>query len=84
MKSEVLEMNDLERLKKIVIQFGIDEKEIKNESSFIGDLGIDGLKKVELVMAIEEEFDMDIPDNASETLITVQDVINYVSDHNHV
>ncbi|WP_460097995.1 acyl carrier protein [Pseudomonas sp. H3_C08] len=84
MKSEVLEMNDLERLKKIVIQFGIDEKEIKNESSFIGDLGIDDLKKVELVMAIEEEFDMDIPDNASETLITVQDVINYVSDHNHV
>lgn len=81
MKSEVLEMNDLERLKKIVIQFGIDEKEIKNESSFIGDLGIDDLKKVELVMAIEEEFDMDIPDNASETLITVQDVINYVSVH---
>ncbi|CAI8859592.1 acyl carrier protein [Pseudomonas sp. 29] len=84
MKSEVLEMNDLERLKKIVIQFGIDEKEIKNESSFIGDLGIDDLKKVELVMAIEEEFDMDIPDNASENFITVQDVINYVSDHNHV
>ena len=84
MKSEVLEMDDVERLKKIVIQFGIDEKEIKNESSFIGDLGIDDLKKVELVMAIEEEFDMDIPDNASENFITVQDVINYVSVHNHV
>ncbi|WP_455657323.1 acyl carrier protein [Pseudomonas zeae] len=81
MKSEVLEMDDLERLKKIVIQFGIDEKEIKNESSFIGDLGMDDLKKLELVMAIEDEFGMEIPEQASEKFTTVQDVINYVSVH---
>ena len=74
-------MDDLERLKKIVIQLGVDEKEIKNESSFIGDFGIDDLKKVELVMAIEEEFGMEISDDASENFITVQDVINYVSVH---
>ncbi|MDX9679175.1 acyl carrier protein [Pseudomonas zeae] len=74
-------MDDLERLKKIVIQFGIDEKEIKNESSFIGDLGMDDLKKLELVMAIEDEFGMEIPEQASEKFTTVQDVINYVSVH---
>ncbi|MGE1089959.1 acyl carrier protein [Pseudomonas zeae] len=81
MKSEVLEMDDLERLKKIVIQLGVDEKEIKNESSFIGDLGMDDPKKLELVMAIEDEFGMEIPNQASEKFTTVQDVINYVSVH---
>lgn len=74
-------MNDLERLKEMLIGLGVDKKEIKNESSFVGDLGIDDLKKLELVMAIEDEFGMEIPDDASENFTTVQDVINYVSVH---
>jgi acyl carrier protein len=74
-------MNDLERLKEIVMSFRVDDEEIKNESSFVGDLGFDDLKQIELVMAIEEEFGMEIPEAASENFTTVQDVINYLSAH---
>ena len=69
-----------ERVKKIVIeQLGSGEDEITNESSFIDDLGADSLDTVELVMALEEEFDIEIPDDDAEKIATVQAAIDYVS-----
>ena len=73
-------MNSIEEeVKKIVIDhLGIDESKIKLESKFIDDLGADSLDTVELVMAFEEKFDIEIPDGAAETILTVQDAINYI------
>ncbi|KEY91204.1 acyl carrier protein [Candidatus Photodesmus blepharus] len=69
-----------ERVKKIIIeQLGMDEAEVKNESSFVDDLGADSLDTVELVMALEEEFDMEIPDEEAEKITTVQAAIDYVN-----
>ena len=69
-----------ERVKKIVAeQLGSGEDEISNESSFIDDLGADSLDTVELVMALEEEFDIEIPDDDAEKIATVQAAIDYVS-----
>ncbi|SUZ88617.1 uncharacterized protein METZ01_LOCUS41471 [marine metagenome] len=69
-----------ERVKKIVAeQLGSGEDEITNESSFIDDLGADSLDTVELVMALEEEFDIEIPDDDAEKIATVQAAIDYVS-----
>ena len=69
-----------ERVKKIVAeQLGSGEDEISNESSFIDDLGADSLDTVELVMALEEEFDIEIPDDDAENIATVQAAIDYVS-----
>ncbi len=69
-----------ERVKKIVAeQLGSGEDEISNESSFIDDLGADSLDTVELVMALEEEFDLEIPDDDAEKIATVQAAIDYVS-----
>ena len=69
-----------ERVKKIVAeQLGSGEDEITNESSFIDDLGADSLDTVELVMALEEEFDIEIPDEDAEKIATVQAAIDYVS-----
>ena len=69
-----------ERVKKIVAeQLGSGEDEITNESSFIDDLGADSLDTVELVMALEEEFDIEIPDDDAEKISTVQAAIDYVS-----
>jgi len=69
-----------ERVKKIVSeQLGSGEDEITNESSFIDDLGADSLDTVELVMALEEEFDIEIPDDDAEKIATVQAAIDYVS-----
>ena len=69
-----------ERIKKIVAeQLGSGEDEITNESSFIDDLGADSLDTVELVMALEEEFDIEIPDDDAEKIATVQAAIDYVS-----
>lgn len=59
-------------------QLGVDPEKVKPEASFIDDLGADSLDIVELVMAMEEEFDMEIPDEDAEKLKTVQDVLNYV------
>ncbi len=69
-----------ERVKKIVReQLGVDDKEeIKNAASFIDDLGADSLDTVELVMALEEEFDTEIPDEAAEKITTVQEAIDYI------
>lgn len=69
-----------ERVKKITIeQLGVSEAEVKTESSFVDDLGADSLDTVELVMALEEEFDTEIPDEDAEKITTVQAAIDYVN-----
>ena len=71
-----------QRVKKIVAeQLGVNEAEIKNESSFVDDLGADSLDTVELVMAFEEAFEIEIPDEDAEKIRTVQDAIDYVGKH---
>ena len=69
-----------QRVKKIVAeQLGLNEADIKNESSFVDDLGADSLDTVELVMALEEEFECEIPDEDAEKITTVQQAVDYVS-----
>ncbi|MBK7492289.1 MULTISPECIES: acyl carrier protein [Nitrosomonas] len=69
-----------QRIKKIVAeQLGVNEAEVKNESSFVNDLGADSLDTVELVMALEEEFECEIPDEQAEKINTVQEAIDYVT-----
>jgi len=71
-----------QRVRSIVVeQLGIDEDEVTPQSSFLEDLGADSLDIVELVMAVEEEFKIEIPDEAVENLRTVQDLINYIRQH---
>jgi acyl carrier protein len=65
----------------IAEQLGVGEDEIKLESSFIDDLGADSLDIVELVMAMEEEFEVEIPDEEAENIKTVGDAINYINTH---
>ena len=65
----------------IADQLGVGEDEIKPESSFIEDLGADSLDIVELVMAMEEEFEVEIPDEEAENFKTVGDAINYINTH---
>ena len=80
---KVKQMENIEqRVKKIVAeQLGVNESEIKIESSFVNDLGADSLDTVELVMALEEEFETEIPDEEAEKITTVQQAINYVQSH---
>ena len=69
-----------ERVKKIVVeQLGVKEDEVKNAASFVDDLGADSLDTVELVMALEEEFDAEIPDEDAEKITTVQLAIDYIN-----
>lgn len=71
--------NIQERVYKIIVeQLGVKEEEITNEASFVDDLGADSLDTVELVMALEEEFDTEIPDEEAEKITTVQSAIDYV------
>ena len=71
-----------QRVKKIVAeQLGVNESEIKSESSFVDDLGADSLDTVELVMALEEEFETEIPDEDAETITTVRQAVDYVTSH---
>ena len=65
----------------IAEQLGVAEDEIKGASSFIEDLGADSLDIVELVMAMEEEFEVEIPDEEAENIKTVQDAVNYINTH---
>ena len=68
-----------ERVKKIVIeQIGVKEEEVTNAASFVDDLGADSLDTVELVMALEEEFETEIPDDQAEKITTVQQAIDFV------
>ncbi len=71
-----------DRIKEIIVeQLGVEESEITSDASFIDDLGADSLDTVELVMAFEEEFDIEIPDEAAEKIRTIRDVINYLNKH---
>ncbi len=76
-------MSDIEsRVKKIVAeQLGVSEADIKNESSFVDDLGADSLDTVELVMALEDEYEMEIPDEQAEKITNVQQDIDYAKAH---
>ncbi|MDD5250554.1 MAG: acyl carrier protein [Ignavibacteria bacterium] len=69
-----------QRVKKIVAeQLGVNEADIKIESSFVDDLGADSLDTVELVMALEEEFECEIPDEEAEKITTVQQAVDYIN-----
>lgn len=71
-----------ERVKEIVVeQLGVEAEEVTEEASFINDLGADSLDTVELVMALEEEFDQEIPDEEAEKLDTVGKAIDYIKSH---
>jgi acyl carrier protein len=71
-----------EKVKKIIIdQLGVDEAEVISGAKFIDDLGADSLDTVELVMALEEEFGIEIPDEDAEKITTVRDAISYVQEH---
>lgn len=65
----------------IVDQLGVDEKQVTPTASFVEDLGADSLDTVELVMALEEEFDLEIPDEEAEKISTVQHAIDYIKSH---
>ena len=72
----------LERVKKVVVeQLSADESAVTPEASFTADLGADSLDTVELVMAFEEEFGCEIPDEEAEKIQTVQDAVNYIEAH---
>ena len=71
-----------DRVKKIVVeQLGVSEDEVKPESSFVDDLGADSLDTVELVMALEEEFDTEIPDDEAEKITTVKQAITFINEN---
>lgn len=75
-------MADMDKIKKIIAeQLGVDEGEIAPESHFIDDLGADSLDTVELVMALEEEYGIEIPDEDAEKIQTVGDVAKYIDEH---
>jgi acyl carrier protein len=71
-----------EKVREIIVdQLGVDEKQVTDEAAFIGDLGADSLDTVELVMALEEEFDVEIPDEEAEKISKVQDAIDYIKNN---
>ncbi|MGD8593635.1 MAG: acyl carrier protein [Gammaproteobacteria bacterium] len=71
-----------ERVKKIVVeQLGVKEEEVSGDSSFVDDLGADSLDTVELVMALEEEFETEIPDEDAEKITTVKQATDYITGH---
>ena len=72
----------LEKVKEVIIeQLGVEDESIKMDTSFIDDLGADSLDIVELIMALEEEFDMEIPDADAEKIVTVNDVVEYIKNN---
>lgn len=71
-----------ERVRKIVSeQLGVKEEDVRNDASFVEDLGADSLDTVELVMALEEEFETEIPDEDAEKITTVQQAVDYINAH---
>ena len=76
-------MNDIgERVRKIVVEhLGVDSAKVIDSASFVDDLGADSLDTVELVMAFEEEFDCEIPDDTAETIVTVGDVVKFLENN---
>lgn len=80
--SETLMATNQDRLIEIIAkQLGVDEGNVTPDASFMEDLGADSLDTVELVMALEEEFDIEIPDSDAEKIQTVQDALNYLDEH---
>jgi acyl carrier protein len=74
-----------EKVKQIIVeQLGVDEAEVTSSASFVDDLGADSLDTVELVMAFEEAFDIEIPDEDAEKIRNVQDAIDYIGKHSQV
>lgn len=74
-------MNTLERVKKVLVeQLDVSEDEVTPEASMVDDLGADSLDLVEIVMGLEEEFDIEIPDEDAENIKTVQQIIDYVDE----
>jgi len=72
----------LDKVKAIIVeQLGVEEEDVKLESSFVDDLGADSLDIVELVMALEEEFELEIPDEDAEKIRTVGEAVKYIQDH---
>ena len=75
-------MSSEKRVKEIIVeQLGVKPEEVTNEASFVDDLGADSLDTVELVMALEEEFDVEIPDEDAEKIVTVVDATAYIDKH---
>ena len=75
-------MDIFSKVKDIVVeQLGVDEEEVNEQASFVDDLGADSLDIVELVMALEEEFDLEIPDEDAEKITTVGDAVNYIKEN---
>jgi acyl carrier protein len=73
-----------ERVRKIVVeQLGVKAEDVKDDASFVDDLGADSLDTVELVMALEEEFETEIPDEEAEKITTVRQAIDYINAHNN-
>ena len=71
-----------EKVKGIIVeQLGVNEESVRMDAAFIDDLGADSLDIVELIMALEEEFDTEIPDADAEKIVTVGDVVDYIRDH---
>lgn len=71
-----------DKVKEIIVeQLGVEESEVTAPASFVNDLGADSLDQVELVMAFEESFDLDIPDEDAEKIQTVQDAVEYIEGH---
>jgi acyl carrier protein len=71
-----------DKVKKIIVeQLGVEEEEVVMEASFIDDLGADSLDIVELIMALEEEFDLEIPDNEAEKISTVGNAVDYIKNN---
>jgi len=71
-----------QRVKEIIVeQLGVDPEQVSGEAAFVEDLGADSLDTVELVMALEEEFDLEIPDEEAEKIVTVGDAVEYIEKH---
>jgi acyl carrier protein len=79
---KILMSNTADRVKKIVVEYlGVDDSKVTENASFIDDLGADSLDTVELVMAFEEEFGCEIPDDAAEKILTVKDAITFIEEN---
>ena len=75
-------MDTFEKVKGIIVErLSVDEKDVTESASFIDDLGADSLDTVELVMALEEEFGLEIPDEEAEKIVTVGDAVKYIESH---
>ncbi len=75
-------VDTLSRVKKLIVeQLGVEESEVVSTASFVEDLNADSLDLVELIMSLEEEFGMEISDDEAERIVTVQDAVDYINEH---